>query len=106
MKQDEISRLLPAVFQRAVMPGTPLAALLAVMEELHAPVEGLLADLDAYFDPRRAPEPFLPFLARWVGLGRLLDDWPRRADDADFWPSGSGHLRELIAAAVVLARWR
>ena len=45
MKQNEIERLLPDVFQRAALPGSPLRAFLAAMEELHAPCEELLADL-------------------------------------------------------------
>jgi P2-related tail formation protein len=49
--------------------------------------------LDASFDPRRAPESFLPLLARWVDLDVTVSTGPRR------W-------RELIAAAAELARWR
>ena len=47
MKQEEIERLLPWIFRRTVAPGSPLAAILEVMEVLHAPVEGVLAGLDA-----------------------------------------------------------
>lgn len=93
MKSAEIARLLPGVFQRTVRAGSPLAALLAAMEALHAPSEAVLSELDALFDPRRAPERFVPFLARWVDL-----DLPVT--------TGLGRLRELVAAGVELSRWR
>jgi phage tail-like protein len=93
MKSAEILRLLPGVFQRTARAGSPLAALLAAMEALHAPSEAVLAELDALFDPRRAPERFVPFLARWVDL-----DLPVT--------TGLGRLRELVAAGVELSRWR
>src|SRR5688572_27926630 len=93
MRSPDIQRLLPGVFQRTVQPGAPLAALLEVMEALHAPSEAVLAQLEAHFDPRRAPERFVPFLARWVGM-----DLPVT--------TGLGRLRELVAAAVEISRWR
>jgi len=93
MKSAEILRLLPGVFQRTARPGSPLAALLSVMEVLHAPSEQVLENLDALFDPRRAPDRFVPFLARWVDL-----DLPVT--------TGLGRLRELAAAGVELSRWR
>jgi phage tail-like protein len=93
MKSAEILRLLPGVFQRTARAGSPLVALLAAMEALHAPSEAVLGELDALFDPRRAPERFVPFLARWVDL-----DLPVT--------TGLGRLRELVAAGVELSRWR
>jgi phage tail-like protein len=93
MKSAEILRLLPGVFQRTAREGSPLAALLGVMEALHAPSEQVLENLDALFDPRRAPDRFVPFLARWVDL-----DLPVT--------TGLGRLRELAAAGVELSRWR
>ncbi|MFL5357277.1 phage tail protein [Archangium sp.] len=92
MKRNEIARLLPGVFQRA-LDGGPLLALLDVMEALHAPSEAALADLSALFHPLRAPERFVPFLARWVDLGVPVT-------------TGLGRTRELVAAAVELSRWR
>jgi phage tail-like protein len=106
MKQDEIKNFLPAVFQRTVHAGNPLAALLDVMESLHAPAEQILENVDRFFDARRAPDQFVPFLAHWVNLDRI------------FWTSGQaagldsplmpkiGHLRELVASATYLAQWR
>jgi phage tail-like protein len=93
MRSPEIERLLPGVFQRTVQPESPLAALLEVMEALHAPSEEVLSHLEAHFDPRRAPDRFVPFLARWVGM-----DLPVT--------TGLGRLRELVAAAVEISRWR
>lgn len=105
MKRAEIEGLLPGVFQRAVTPGSPLLALLEAMEALHAPDEEALARLPDYFDPYTAPERLVPFLARWVDLDRLLAS--RGLEDAG--PpiaSGLGRLRELIAAAAYLSKWR
>ncbi|MEW5989620.1 MAG: phage tail protein [Chloroflexota bacterium] len=109
MKQSEIAHLLPGVFQRTVKPGTPLWALLDVMEALHAPSEEVLARLDRYFDPYQAPDAFVPYLASWVDLERLLTGMVDRLNDATaptLFPAGLGRLRELIAAAVFLSRWR
>src|SRR4051812_5361415 len=93
MKSAEILRLLPGVFQRTAREGGPLMALLGVMEVLQAPTEATLEQLDALFDPRRAPDRFVPFLAHWVDL-----DLPVT--------TGVGRLRERVAAGVGLSRWR
>ncbi len=108
MKQNEIAGLLPGVFQRTIFPGHPLAALLAVMEVLHAPAEQAFAGLDQFFDPYRAPDPFVSFLADWVDLERLLVQSPaERAVTGDApLPSGLGRLRDLIAAAASLSQSR
>ncbi|PTL84222.1 phage tail protein [Vitiosangium sp. GDMCC 1.1324] len=92
MKRNEIARLLPGVFQRT-LEGGPLLALLDVMEALHEPSEASLAELPALFHPLRAPERFVPFLARWVDLGVPVT-------------TGLGRMRELVSAAVELSRWR
>lgn len=107
MKKGRINRLLPTVFQRAVLPGNPLFAILDVMETMHAPSESALDSLDANFDPYRAPDAFVPYLASWVDLEALLDV-PRTASPSSS-PSlstGLGRLRELTAAAVNLSQWR
>lgn len=93
MRRREIERLLPAVFQRTAAEGSPLVALLEVMEALHAPVEAALEGLAANFDPRRAPDRFVPFLARWVDLPLSV-------------ALGRGRLRELIALRAGLSAWR
>jgi phage tail-like protein len=110
MKQNEIERLLPAVFQRTLYEGNPLTALLEVMENLHAPSEDVLAHLDAIFDPRRTTDEFVTFLAYWVDLDRLFDEAPDSKVQSAFsrhsMTSGFGHLRELIARAAYLSQWR
>ncbi len=108
MKRVEIERLLPGIFQRTMTPGNPLWALLTLMEELHAPDEDVLAHLDAYFDPYRAPDEFIPYLAGWVDLARLLVEVPEEFTGTVLppFPSGLGRLREVIAAAAFLAQWR
>lgn len=116
MKQNEILQLLPEIFQRTATPENPLTVLLGVMEQLHAPAEGVLVGLDRFFDPRRTPDKFVAFLATWVDLASLLRDMP--APDAaasttaataaplDALSTGTGRLRELVAAAAYLSQWR
>ena len=107
MKQSEIALLLPEVFQRTLQPGSLLDALLAVMEGLHEPAEEVLANLDRYFDPYRAPDEFVPFLAVWVDLGWLLqDERGNFQTDAHILPGGISRLRELVAQATYLSKWR
>lgn len=91
MRAERIKELLPAVFQQAIVPGRPIAAYLDVMEHLHSSVEAQLDRLEAYFDPRRAPEPFVRYLAAWV--------------DLDF-PVSTGRMRELVALFVELLAMR
>jgi phage tail-like protein len=110
MRREEILRLLPGILQRTTpssphLPGAPpppdlLGALLAVMEQLHAPTEALLADLHLTFHPDQAEEAFLPFLAHWVGLGPLLPEAGKR------FPTGNNRLRDLVWQAVELAQRR
>ena len=107
MKRNEIEHLLPGVFQRTFQPGNPLLGLLAVMEALHAPSEAVLAQLDTFFDPYRTPDRFVPFLTRWVDMDRLFGDLAQSSPTtAVSFPSGIGRLRELIAAAANLSKWR
>ena len=98
MRAAEIALLLPEVIRRTITPESPMAALLAVMEEMHSPVEDLLGDMPALFDPIRCPEQFLPVLARWVDLERL-----------DLTPAGridSERMRLLVSLAATLGRGR
>ncbi len=108
MKPNEIEQMLPGIFQRTVQEGTPLFALLEVMEALQAPDEAALDQLDAFFDPYRAPDAFVPFLASWVDLDWLLIEIPEEFKETapPPLPSGIGRLRELLAAATFLAQWR
>ena len=110
MNRTDIGRMLPEVFQRTLAEGTPLDALLQAMEELHRPSEEVLAGLDRYFDPRRTPDAFVPFLARWVDLERVLLQpaphyYGRPPMDSPI-QSGLGRLRELVASAAYLSMWR
>lgn len=45
------------------------------LDTVLAPVFLTLDCLDAYLDPGRAPEDFLPWLASWVGVS-LAESWP------------------------------
>ena len=107
MKQTQIKKLLPWVFQRTAQPGNPLTALLDVMEDMHAPVEETLSHLDSMFDPRRTADAFVPYLAGWVDLGVLVDVSRGGGPAASTtFPTGMGRLRELIASAAMLSEWR
>jgi phage tail-like protein len=115
VRSEAIERLLPGVFQLAlhpsargvVEPDRRLGATLQAMEALHEPCERVLVDLSSYVDPRLAPPAFVPYLASWVDLDRFL---VAAADDPSLSPTllatGLGRLRELVAAAAELARWR
>src|SRR5215207_1350027 len=108
MTAAEIRHLLPGVFQRTLRPGSPLAALLEVMEALHAPSEEALSGFPRILDPRRTPDAFVPMLAAWLDLDRLFE---RPAHDVEpslgrLMPSGLGRLRELTAIAAELSKWR
>ena len=109
MTRAEISRLLPLVFQRTIRPASPLAAVLAVMETLHAPSEQILQDIDSVFDPIRTRPEFVPLLARWVDLSWTFDRHaldPIAQGEEGPLSTGLGRLRELVAAAPHLAQWR
>jgi phage tail-like protein len=108
MKQAEIEQLLPGVFQQGLRPASPLRVVLELMEWMHEPSERMLDEIDRYFDPRRTTDPFVPFLADWVGLtwvhARHADDYgpptPRP------FPTGGGRLSELVASSAFHTRWR
>jgi len=110
MKSSEIKELLPQLFQRTLRDGGPLNALLDVMASLHEPVETVLANLATFFNPRTAPDKFVPYLACWMDLDRFFplycaqnEGFQRNADPIS---SGNGSLRELIASAAFLSQWR
>jgi phage tail-like protein len=105
MKHDEIKNFLPAVFQRTVHAGNPLATLLSVMEILHAPSERILEDVDRFFDARRTPDEFVPFLAQWMNLDRIFASATTLELDSPLMPK-IGYLREIISNATYLSQWR
>ncbi len=109
MRRDEIELLLPGVFQRALASapgGGLLGGLLETMDGLHAPVEACLGDLARWFHPHRTPDHVVPFLARWVDLERLFCDGGQPLPSHPLLTTHLGNLRELVAAAADLARWR
>ena len=109
MRRSEIEQLLPEVFRRAIVEDAPLALLLEVMETLHAPSEAMLAQIDRYFDPYRTPDLFVPFLASWLDMDRIVARTPAQFDAETvhaLFPTGLGRLRELTAEAVFLSKWR
>lgn len=93
MKPEDIAALLPEVFRRTAESSSPLAVLLELMSQLHAPCERELEELDAAFDPLRTRESFLPLLASWVG---------HPAPDT----VGAAATRLLIAEAAEISRER
>jgi phage tail-like protein len=108
VRRAEIERLLPTMYQLAARPGSPLQALLGVMEVLHAPAEEILGRLDDTFDPYRTPDEFVPWLSRWLGLEWLVqgdDDGAGGGHHAEFAP-GVGRLRDVVAVGHALAQWR
>jgi len=123
MKRREIERLLPEIFQRTLHAekhfrgeitfrrGSPLFAILKVMEDLHKPSEELLRTLDIFFDPQRTPDDFLPFLACWVNLDRIFEERSAvgrttLSASQTLLSSGLGKLRQLTADAAFLSQWR
>jgi phage tail-like protein len=79
----------PAVFRDDPVTTEVLSGLDVVL----APVFATLDCLDAYLDPRLAPEDFLPWLASWVGL----DPDQRWTDE---------QLRQLMRVTIRLYRKR
>ncbi|EMY32183.1 phage tail domain-containing protein, partial [Arthrobacter crystallopoietes BAB-32] len=76
---DRLLAILPEVFRTAAETNRPLQAFAAAAEELHAPAHRVLAGLTGYFDPYRAPEAMLSYLAEWVDLGWLAARSPGQA---------------------------
>lgn len=99
MRADRVALLLPEVIRRGAGPGTPLGALLDVMEAMHEPAEAALLGLPAMLDPQATRDDFVPFLASWVGLDDVIPD------GAEF-EAGTGRLRQLVATAAARARRR
>lgn len=97
MRRERIAELLPTVFRRALKQSPLLAATLAVMEAMHAPSEEALARFGDALNPRTADDRFVPYLASWMGLEHVA---------SGATPIDLTRLRELIAMASTLAKWR
>jgi phage tail-like protein len=99
MRRAAIERLLPLAYQRAATDGSVLAAVLEVMESLHAPDEAILGGIDDLFTPYRSPDALVAFLARWVAMDHAV-----APGGATLPPAG--RLRDLVAEGAALAQWR
>jgi phage tail-like protein len=110
MKPSDIKGLLPQLFQQTLRDGGPLDALVEVMASMQEPVEDVLADLAAFFNPHTAPDMFVPYLACWMDLNRFFPLYCAQTEayqrSSDPISPGNGRLRELIAAAAFLSQWR
>lgn len=107
MDPQRMLQYLPALYHDAADDDGVLAMLLAAMARLQSPVERLLDRIDGHFDPRTAPAHMVPYLAGWFGLERYLD-WAggRPGQGTPRYAAGLPQLRELVARAAGLARWR
>lgn len=99
MHVADLEQLLPNVLRRAALPGTPLGAMLGAMAALQTPAEVAIDHLPATLDVHRTPDRFVAFLARWVDLSDVLGA-------EEVYGPGTGQLRQLVASAAQLARWR
>jgi phage tail-like protein len=80
---------LPGAFLGSEFTGEFVAA----FDDVLAPVFASLDNLDAYLDPKLAPEDFLPWLAGWMGLA-VSERWV------------SQRVRGFLVEAAETFRWR
>ena len=66
--------------------------IVSAFDDVLAPVHATLDELDAYFDPRYAPEDFLRWMAGWLGFP-IDERWPAE------------RLRAHLVDAVEALRW-
>ncbi len=62
------SQYLPAVYQEDESSAKLLRRVLSIMESLFGDLDAQLTELPHRIDPKTAPEDWLPFLLRWLGL--------------------------------------
>lgn len=108
MDRNEIPRFLPESYRIAASrPNGPLAAMLAIMEGMHAPAEIVIDNLAAYVSPFAAPDPFVLLQASWLGIDRYFD-WSgdRPGAGTPRFRTGIAPLRLLVAEAAELGRER
>src|SRR5690606_36197351 len=110
LNRRQIASLLPEVIRRTDVPDSPTRALLEVAADLLAPVEAELTRPHENFSARGARDRFVAMLARWLDVERMLRDADgtllARERPTPTLPTGIGRLRELVAAAADVARWR
>ncbi|MFI2564245.1 phage tail protein [Paenarthrobacter sp. NPDC018779] len=100
---SKLLRVLPEVFQVAADTSPPMQALLAVAEDMHAPVREVLDRIHTVPDPGRAPASLIPFLSRWVDLDWLTLPGPESSRSGGI---PVARQRDLIAAAAQLSARR
>ena len=108
MDRHDIPRFLPENYRfAAAREDGAMAGLLAAMEGLHAPDEHIIANLDRYVSPVRAPDPFVLLQASWLGLDRYFD-WSggRPGAGRPVYRAGIDQLRLLVAETAELTRRR
>lgn len=96
MDAQSLLELLPRAFreaERRASPGSPLAALVSVIEGLLQPIDDVVCELHRHVNPRTCPEPLLPLLATW-----LSDAWVSSLD--------ASCERELLASYAGLSAER
>jgi phage tail-like protein len=104
---EAIAQLLPQVMRGSLPESPVLQALVQIMARLLEPTRACLAQQEHYCDPRRAPEPFVALIARWLHLDPLMDvPDPGSPDWAWSLAAGNDCLRELSAEAMHLYHWR
>lgn len=104
MARTSLREVLPQVFASGADAG-PLAALVAAADGMHQPVNDVLDHLETRFDPMRAPDPMVCYLASWVDLDWLtLPESPTRSRST--LPGGTAPLRDLLVESADLASRR
>ena len=102
---SRLLRVLPEVYQVAAESSQPLQALLAVAEDMHAPVRDVLDRIHTVPDPGRSPSSLIPFLSRWVDLDWLTLPGPEATGTASAGIPVA-RQRDLIASAAGLSARR
>ncbi|MDG5814093.1 phage tail protein [Chitinispirillales bacterium ANBcel5] len=107
MQTKEMLNLLPQILRQTAHPGSPLEAILKIMEELHKPAEEILSSQDTLFDPRRTRENLVTLLAHWINLEWLVQSY---SINSEIFSENRSflieRLRELIANGAFLSKWR
>lgn len=104
MARTRLRDALPQVFASGAETG-PLFALTTAADGMHRPVNDVLDNLDSRFDPMRASDAMVCYLASWVDL-----DWLTLPESATRSRStlraGAAPLRDLLQESADLASRR